>query len=60
MAPGTHSSRMKRIGPLPTYSVICVNGSDLAIRSGIMKAIGVLILPSASSIFGIGLLERPA
>jgi hypothetical protein len=43
---------MKRIGPLPTYSVICLNGSVAATRAGITKQQGVPILPSASSIFG--------
>ena len=38
--------------PLPTYSEICWKGSVRAMRSGIMNAIGVLSLPSASSIFG--------
>jgi hypothetical protein len=45
------------MGPLPTYSEICLNGSVFAMRSGMMKAIGVLILPSASSIFGKGSLS---
>ena len=40
------------MGPLPMYSVICLNGSVWAIRSGMMKASGVLTLPSARSIFG--------
>ncbi len=38
--------------------MICVNGSVLAIRSGMMKAMGVLVLPSARSIFGKGLRNR--
>ena len=38
--------------------MICVNGSVLAIRSGMMKAMGVLLLPSASSILGKGLRSR--
>ena len=42
------------MGPLPMYSVICWKGSVLAIRSGMMKAIGVLFLPSANSILGYG------
>src|SRR5262244_3731174 len=45
------------MGPLPIYSEICLNGSVFAMRSGMMKAIGVLILPSASSIFGKGFLS---
>ena len=45
------------MGPLPIYSEICLNGSVLAMRSGMMNAIGVLILPSASSIFGNGFLS---
>ena len=35
-----------------------MNGSVLAIRSGMMKAMGVLLLPSASSILGKGLRSR--
>jgi hypothetical protein len=45
------------MGPLPTYSVICRNGSVLAIRSGMTKAIGVSVLPSASKILGNGFLS---
>ena len=35
-APGTRSSALNRYGPLPTISVTCVNGSVLAIRSGMI------------------------
>jgi hypothetical protein len=52
LAPGTHSLRANFMGPLPMYSVICWNGSVFAIRSGMMKPIGVLFLPSANRIFG--------
>ena len=38
LAPGTQSLRANFIGPLPMYSVICLNGSVLAMRSGMMKA----------------------
>ncbi len=51
-APGTHSFLLNRIGPEPTYSVICLNGSVAAMRSGMMNRLGVLLLPSANSIFG--------
>jgi hypothetical protein len=40
--------RTKRIGPEPTYSLIWVKLSKrVAMRSGMMKAIGVAFLPSA-------------
>ena len=38
---------------------ICLNGSVLAMRSGMMKQHGVPTLPSANSIFGIGLRQHP-
>jgi hypothetical protein len=41
------SPAMNRIGPLPTYSLICLNGSVFAMRSGITTASGVPIFPSA-------------
>jgi hypothetical protein len=53
-APGTHSLRAKRIGPEPTYSLIWVKLSVRAMRSGMMKHIGVAFLPSAMVIFGKG------
>jgi hypothetical protein len=49
---------LKRIGPEPTYSLICLNGSVAAIRSGMMNSVGVLLLPSANSIFPYGWLSR--
>ena len=54
MLPGTHSFLENFIGPEPTYSVISLNGSVLAIRSGMISASGALPLPSANSIFGKG------
>lgn len=54
LAPGSHSFLTKRIGPLPTCSLICLKGSVAAIRAGMIKQHGVAILPSASSIFGNG------
>ena len=49
---------MNFIGPEPTYSLISLNGSVLAMRSGMMSAIGALFLPSANSILVNGLLSR--
>ena len=46
-APGTHSLRMKRIGPDPTYSLIWVKASVLAMRSGMMKQQGVPVFAKA-------------
>jgi hypothetical protein len=44
--------RTNRIGPLPTYSPIGLNGSVAAIRAGMMKHEGVPTLPSATRSFG--------
>ena len=48
----------KRYGPLPTISVICLNGSVLARRSGIIAHIGEGDLPSASGSSGNGFFRR--
>ena len=42
------------------YSVICLKGSVLAMRSGMMKEQGELFLPSAEQHLRIGLFQRPA
>ena len=44
--PAPVRSWLKRIGPLPTLSLICLNGSLSAIRAGVMKQHCVPILPS--------------
>ena len=46
-APGTHSLRTSFIGPLPTYSLMGLNGSVAAMRAGMMKHEGVPTFPSA-------------
>jgi hypothetical protein len=51
------SAAMNRIGPLPTYSVICLYGSVLAMRSGITTASGVPVLPRAAVSRGNGFLS---
>ena len=58
VAPGTRSSATKRNGPLPTISVICLNGSVLASRSGIITGDGVVGLLSAWGSSGNGLFSR--
>ena len=55
MLPGTHSAVENFIGPEPTNSVICLNGSVAAIRSGMMIAMGGFAFPNANSILGNGL-----
>ena len=53
-APGTRSSATNRNGPLPTISVICLNGSVFASRSGIISGFGVVGLPNACGSSGNG------